>query len=707
MQLNEIDEKILFFLKEGIKKRKEILVFLRREHSEVTDHQLRRSLERLIDQQLIDRKRYSIYGLTKEGRVRTEGVNLDSESLFEEKEVAKVLKRLPLHLQAFTSLYLCGIIARRHLRGHYEEGFPSFLICGKKGVGKTRSARLVFRLLRLDFEKHSRYVPNASPGELGLRRYKEKGRQEYMVRSSSYFDKPAFCFEELGRAQKPIKDALWVYFQGNRSYLVEGKQIEHRVCAVMTSNLSPQEMKIPDGIYRRTPILNTDAIGKELEDVDVIFRKLLRGRLPYLDLAKLKPKVNKLTDGQYQFLRTLLNKCVTEDAWQYKVDTESTVILSLAMQALLRTESIEQATLFTLYYRLLLLETTGDTVENWKEILFAAWKKVGGLQEEIGLEKEKERVEVSLGAPPDIKVAQKLKKIEGKLSVVTKFEPQQKEITALLDKTISEIQGIRNGTTWQFLTLGEQEKFNVALNAFNVLKEIGSKIRKGDWDALEALEKAFWNTNKDQYLPLIELCGKGDQRDLIQSIEKHIELYAALPEEKWDRDKWNSLKELQAMITDNSVLTEEQKERLKESFPKMYYEMPDKLRAAEEATQRSEKREREISKKIEDVLEAIEGKRRPEKESRPPITAEPKRELNARTPVPPTTPPPRRSIPSGKPIGRAEYFSPHLRRWVDAEIWKYMPDSLGRDKFLIKWEDALDREWVPREKLHEIQYFNQ
>ncbi|GAI42727.1 unnamed protein product, partial [marine sediment metagenome] len=247
------------FLKEGDKKRKDILVFLRKGHSEITDGQLRRSLERLIGQNLIERTGYAIYSLAEEGKARTEGLGLDTEPLFKYKKIANILKQLPLHLRAFTTLYLCGIIARLHLREYYEEGFPSFLIYSKKGAGKTGSIRVVFRLLNLNFQKHSRYLPTASVGELGLRRFREKGKQGYAVETSSYFEKPAFCFQEIGKAKKPVRDALWVYFQSERNYWAEGSKIEYKVCAVATSNLSPQEMKMPDGIYRRTPILNTNA----------------------------------------------------------------------------------------------------------------------------------------------------------------------------------------------------------------------------------------------------------------------------------------------------------------------------------------------------------------------------------------------------------------------------------------------------------------
>ena len=308
MDLEDTDEEILLFLREGDKKRRDILVSLRKEHSEITDNQLRRNLERLIRQNLIKRTGYAIYGSTEEGKARTQGLSLDTEPLFKHKEIAKIFNRLPLHLRAFIILYFCGIIARRHLREYYEEGFPSFLIYSKKGVGKIGSIRVLFRLLNLDFQKHSRYLPDASPGELGLRRFKEKGKQGYAVETSSYFEKPAFCFQEIGKAEKPIRNALVVYFQSERKYTAEGREIEHKVCAVATSNASPQEIKMPDGIYRRTPILNTNTIEKEVKNIDLILRKLQKGNLPYLNLSKLKPKFNKLTDPQYKLLHNLLNR---------------------------------------------------------------------------------------------------------------------------------------------------------------------------------------------------------------------------------------------------------------------------------------------------------------------------------------------------------------------------------------------------------------
>lgn len=657
MDLKDTDEEILLFLKEGDKKRKDIIVSLRKEHSEITDNQLRRSLERLIGQNLIKRTGYAIYGLTEEGKARIEGLSLDTEPLFKYKEIAKILKQLPLHLRAFIILYFCGIIARLHLREYYEEGFPSFLIYSKKGTGKTGSIRVLFRLLNLDFQKHSRYLPDASPGELGLRRFREKGKQGYEVETSSYFEKPAFCFQEIGKAEKPIRNALWVYFQSERKYTVEGREIEHKVCAVATSNASPQEIKMPNGIYRRTPILNTNAIEKEVKNIDLILRKLKKGNLPYLNLSKLKPKFNKLTDPQYELLHSLLIECATDEAWNYKVDTLSTQILSLAMQALLRTETIEEAILFTLYYRLLLLETTSDAVENWKRILFMSWEKISGFQEDYELEIKKEIV--SPVTPLDSKVAKKQKKMEGELKIETEFNPQHKEVTALVDERINEMQNFMNGVSWKFLTPEEQKKFNIAFNAFNLLKRIGSHVRKGDWDGLKAFKSTFSNTDNNQYLPLVKLAKKAKQKNIIQEIKKRIEPYTALPEDKWDRDKYHSLKDLEIMITNDPLLEEGHKKKLKETFPKIYYEMPDRFKAAEEAKQRLAKEERETSTKMVNIAKKIISELSQEKQSKLPISTESKKELDIGIPIPPTTSPPQTTVPLEKPTVR-EVSEPKL-----------------------------------------------
>lgn len=657
MDLEDTDKEILLFLREGDKKRKDILVSLRKEHSEITDNQLRRSLERLIGQDLIKRRCYGIYGLAEEGRARAQGLTLDTEPLFEYKEIAKVLNRLPLHLRAFTTLYLCGIIARLHLREYYEEGFPSFLIYSKKGTGKTGSIRVLFRLLNLDFQKHSRYLPDASPGELGLRRFREKGKQGYEVETSSYFEKPAFCFQEIGKAEKRVRDALWVYFQSERKYTVEGREIEHKVCAVATSNASPQEIKMPGGIYRRTPILNTNAVEKEVKNIDLILRKLQKGNLPYLNLSKLKPKFNKLTDPQYELLHSLLIECATDEAWNYKVDPLSTQILSLAMQSLLGTGTIEEAILFTLYYRLLLLETTNDTVENWKKILFMSWEKISGFHEDYELEIKKEIV---APVPPlNSKVAKKVKKFGDELRIETEFKPQHKEITALVDERINEIQNFVNGVSWKFLTPEEKKKFNIAFDAFNLLERIGSHIKRGDWEALEAFKSTFSDTNNNQYLPLVEPAKKAKQSYRILEIEKRVDFYVTLPEDKWDRNKYDSLKDLDTMITNDPLLEQEQKTRLKETFPKIYYEMPDMLKTAEEARQRSIKKERENSKKTMDIVKTIISELSYEKQSKIPTSTESKKELDIGIPIPPTTSPPQTTVPLEKPTVR-EVSEPKL-----------------------------------------------
>ena len=386
------------------------------------------------------------------------------------------------------------------------------------------------------------------------------------------------------------------------------------------------------------------------------------------------------------------------------MDTLSTQILSLAMQALLGTETIEQAILFTLYYRLLLLETTSDTVENWKEILFMTWKRISGFQEDYELEIKKEIV--SPVPPLNSKVARKQKKMEDGLKIETDFEPQYKEIMALIDERIDTIQNFVNGVSWKFLTTEEQEKFNVASNAFNHLKKTGSHIKRGDWDGLKAFKLTFPNANNDQYLPLVKLAKKANQSYRIQEIQKRVDFYVTLPEDKWDRDKYHSLKDLETMITNDPLLEEGHKKKLKETFPKIYYEMPDRIKAAEEARQRSIKKEREKSKKTMDIVKTIISELSQEKQSKLPISTESKKELDTRTPAHTTILPRQTTVPPGKPMGRAEYLDPYSRRWVDSDIWKCMPDSLGKNKFLIKWVDVLDRKWVPGKELRKIEYFD-
>ncbi len=226
---------------------------------------------------------------------------------------------------------------------------------------------------------------------------------------------------------------------------------------------------------------------------------------------------------------------------------------------------------------------------------------------------------------------------------------------------------------------------------------------------MEAFKLTFSDANNDQYLPLVELAKKANQSYhqsyRIQEIQKRVDFYMALREDEWDSKKYHSLKDLETIITNDPLLEEGHKKKLKETFPTIYYEMPDRLKAAEEARQRSIKKEREEQKKIYNDVKRIINVFSQEKQSKLPTSTESKKELDTTTPAHATTSLPQGTTTSGKPIGRAEYFDPYSRRWVDANIWKRMPDSLGKNKFLIKPFDALGRKWVLGKELRKIEYF--
>jgi len=109
-----------------------------------------------------------------------------------------------------------------------------------------------------------------------------------------------------------------------------------------------------------------------------------------------------------------------------------------------------------------------------------------------------------------------------------------------------------------------------------------------------------------------------------------------------------------------------------------------------------------------DAIETVKGKFPKEKESKPQISTEPKRELDTKTSIPPTTPSPPTTIPSGRPIGRAELFHTTFRKWIKAEIWEKKYDVTGEEKYYATWgEDGERSGWVKNTQLRQISYFGQ
>ena len=657
------------YFKGGDKKRRNILLFLKKYDSEISDNQLRGILNKFIKQKLIERKRYSIYGLTKEGERWEEILKLEAMPSFKYKEVMKIFNKLPPHLRAFLILYFCGIIARYHLRPHFKKGFPSFSIYGVKGVGKSTIAEIVFRILGLDPEKYIRYVPNATPKELGLRHIKKKGG--YVIDPSSYFQEPAICFDEVDKASKDIKNALLIYFQAGRVYFVEQTQIEQKVCAMMTSNESPEEMKISHGFARRTPTLNTDAIQEEFEDVDLILRNISKSFIPHIKLEQFKPKLKELTKGQYKFLRDLLKRCVTNNAWQYKVDTESTEILSLAMHAFLNTKSIEEAMLDTLYYRLLLLETTEDTVEDWEDTFFKSWEKIAEPEQIIEPENKK-KVEVEVEEIPamtseKIEVEEKLKKFEDKKKIITEFEPRYEKIKELTETSIKNLENLKNHKYAQLISAQEKRKIDIIIDIYKTLRGQFRKIKKGDWTNLKAFELAFFRVFKDYSAFLKKISNrihsKMREEELIQDLKTKY-----LPPQEFADENYQKLQIIDNSLDTNSIFTKEQKDRIRQNFPKEYWDC--------------KKRHEKLINTINELKKIVSTRSPPIKEQ--PLTEipQPKKQLPTKN-YSEISPAQSESI-----IGKAKFYHRSQRRWINCQILKKkIHPADHKPWFYVTWPD--------------------
>ncbi len=488
MKNDELDKRILHILEQGDLRRKEALEYLNAEGRAVTPDQYRRSVERLIKRGLVEKKRYGVIGLTGAGANEVNRINGLLASSIRDNRIWPILEKLPLRLQAFVILYLCGIVARYHLRPHFQEGFCNFFLWSRGGAGKSKSIKLVFSILGLDPERHSRLAPTASPGELGLRRKSSKGGTGYTVIRSPYLDYAAVSFEELDKCKVEIRKALLFYFQGTRKFHVEGQTLEQKVCVAATANKSPEEIGISDGILRRTVIMNADAVKDELKNVDVIFREIFSHPIPRIDLAAIVPSTKKLTEKQYMYMRTLLEQCVDEKGWQHMIDTETTEILSISMQAVFNTGTVEQAILLTLYYRLMLLETTGMTASGWRDLLTIEWTRSGAADRDVEIADTPKSALLRLPRPGSGEHDMETR-IDTELDMIKRFDPDYKETVSVVQDGIALLEDWKSESWMKCLDPDEVEKFKVLAAVFKVLENELDKLQRGDEAGLAILKK--------------------------------------------------------------------------------------------------------------------------------------------------------------------------------------------------------------------------
>ncbi len=280
-------------------------------------------------------------GRTEVG-ARTPGVALTSAL-----EVA--IGHFPAEAQrAFVRLLLSGIVARHHLATEYPDGWGGFIVVGPTKTGKTAMARFACRLFGIDRQSAVRVLRDETPGSIFTRRQQAKGG-EWVADPSRLLRIPVLCLDEYDKAPEEVRRQAARLLQGETKVEVEGVSFTVSPVPMVALNAGPGELPrwLDDPYVRRSPVLDTGALGGLLRDIDEDMHRLFElGVIPRLDLGRLRPP-GKLQEADRKMLRNALRSALTEEGWRL-ADVEAISRLALGRVPLMGGgASAEQACLAT------------------------------------------------------------------------------------------------------------------------------------------------------------------------------------------------------------------------------------------------------------------------------------------------------------------------------------------------------------------------
>ena len=401
-KVDVMDENILLILKEGPQGLKRLSPL-----ADINYNTLRQRMGKLSRYGYVSNPSYGKYGLTDKGRHFVDDLSTPVAPDLKHPKLKKLIDMLPTEVhRAFFRLLLSGIIAKFHLGGVYDDGYPAFILGGETKSFKTALAKVVCRLLGLKPEENIYPLFSAIAGEFGIRRFRTKGNDHYSIAASPLFKQPFICLDEFDKVtDRDTRRNILFYLDGRYSFTVEGKSIENRVCTMITLNTkigkeSIKRFGIPEPYIRRSIVADTEHVRMELRDVDLVAKKIFEMKdFPKINLSKLRLVHTELPNDVFHCLRNLLLDC-TEESYQGLVDTRPLVILTLGRSALLDGD-VREAMYQALWDRLVCLESMGGTVAGWREKVAKEWAKYKR-EEQPEIEKqlreaeqrEKERVRV-------------------------------------------------------------------------------------------------------------------------------------------------------------------------------------------------------------------------------------------------------------------------------------------------------------------------
>jgi hypothetical protein len=264
-------------------------------------------------------------------------------------------------LGALVKQILCQISAKDGLRHDPTFGFLSFLVSGPQQTGKSLTADVVCRILRLDPTLHVVYADQHSPGELFGRRFGSVWEPAdilgYVFAGLDEYDKVKLR-EKREATYRLLQGRLWVPVGRG------GGKVEVR--PVVAAFMNDPYTKVFDGrgdLLRRAVRARTDDLAGCRDQLEAAYDALIgTSRLEHLDLALL-PAASPLPDSAYRQLRRALLDGLNSRG-QVLLDAPRVAANAVGLMRLAPELDPVQAALAVGDYYLITAASAGDTAKE-------------------------------------------------------------------------------------------------------------------------------------------------------------------------------------------------------------------------------------------------------------------------------------------------------------------------------------------------------
>jgi len=495
-RLDALDEQILELMRAKARKRSDLVALVERSDSIVRNH-----IGKLAKYGFVSRSGHGIYKITSQGEARLNEIGLPHLSPnLNDRELQELMKQFPTEgHRALFRLILDAVVAKRHLWEYFEQGWPCFFAVGRTKSFKTALGAVVCQLIYgLDASLRLYSLQTATEGELLGRRRQIRGG-DMTLATSPLWREPFIMLDEFDKARdEKVTRIVRFICDGRRQFLIESELIQNHVVPFVTMNLSKTlQEQLGEPYLRRGVVLNVDAFGDEIEDIELYARSIFdKAKKLRFDFGRAILERNKLSEEDFRFLHRLAHGHLRKES-RHLLDTKALEILVLGRSFVLgNSVQVREAIFQAVFDYLTCADTMGFTEEEWGSRFMALWVEYGG-QEDAVLrqrleayyrrreERERKRKELEM---------QRIEKSLSLLHEQESFISRQSELNEVLRLSKEKLSSLRG---WQLVTKPLRVRLDYwqeqiqRVQSLTELKPLGQEIGKILNDEVKLLVREY------------------------------------------------------------------------------------------------------------------------------------------------------------------------------------------------------------------------